>query len=344
MKKFLIVGQGIAGTMLAWSLQRRGAAVHLADGALPGRSSIAAAGVINPVTGRRFVRSWRFAEFYPVARSAYRALETELGISIWTDLSILRLLATPEEANDWSARCALPGYADFLSVPADAGHWAPVVKPGFHYGRIQPAARVNFSVLLPAFRQKARAEGCFFEKQIDYREIPQLSAAYDGIIFCEGWRARENPFFPDLSWQTAKGEALLIRLADPRPADGDQILKKTVTLVPLGDGLLWVGGAYQWNYTELTPGDSEKQSILEQLKEVLAVPFDIAGQVAGIRPTVKDRRPFVGESRVQPGVFLFNGLGSKGALLAPFWAEHLAEHMLDGKPLDREVDIRRWES
>ena len=142
----------------------------------------------------------------------------------------------------------------------------------------------------------------------------------------------------------AEDNILLIRLADPRPADGDQILKKTVTLVPLGDGLLWVGGAYQWNYTELTPGDSEKQSILEQLKEVLAVPFDIAGQVAGIRPTVKDRRPFVGESRVQPAVFLFNGLGSKGALLAPFWAEHLAEHMLDGKPLDREVDIRRWES
>ena len=95
--KILIVGQGIAGTLLAWSLRRRGAKVHIADVALPGHSSRAAAGIINPVTGKRFVKSWRFDEFFPVAKNIYQQLEQELGITFWEERPTLRLLGTPEE-------------------------------------------------------------------------------------------------------------------------------------------------------------------------------------------------------------------------------------------------------
>jgi glycine/D-amino acid oxidase-like deaminating enzyme len=341
--KFLLIGQGIAGTLLAWSLQKRSAQVLIADGNLPGSSSSVAAGVINPVTGKRFVKSWRFDEFFPAAKSAYQLLEKELGIFIWSEQPIVRLLATAEEANDWSARCSLPDYAEFLSESADTGDWSGLAKPHFRFGLIHRAARVDFPVLTSAFRQKAISEGVFLEKNIDYEAVEKMAGDFDAVVFCEGWRGQANPYFPKLPWQIAKGEALLLRFQHEKATQISQMLKKTVTLVPLESGVFWAGGSYQWHFPDLLPSEGERNFILNHLTEMLATPFEIVGHVAGVRPTVKDRRPFIGQSPVHSKVFIFNGLGTKGALLAPFWAEHLAEHLLEGKPLDEAVDVRRFE-
>lgn len=340
--KFLLVGQGIAGTLLAWTLQKRGAQVQVVEGDLPGRSSMAAAGIINPVTGKRFVKSWRFDDFYQAAQSAYQSLENELNISIWSEQPIVRLLATPEEANDWSARCALTDYAAHLSESAGAGDWAGLVKPGFRFGIIRRAARVDFPRLLSAFRQKFASEKSFWEKEIDYGTVEQLANEFDGIVFCEGYLAQGNPFFPDLPWQLAKGEALLIRLKYAPDNPIRQMLKKTMTLVPVGDNLFWAGGSYQWHYPDLLPSESEKTYILDHLAAMLAAPFEIVGHVSGVRPTVKDRRPFLGQSLKNPKMFIFNGMGTKGALLTPYWAEHFSNYLLESAALDKDVDIRRY--
>ena len=137
--------------MLAHVLRHKGAQVMLAEGKLPGRSSEVAAGIINPVTGKRFVKSWRLDDFFPVARRQYQELEPQLGIQIWEERPILRLLATPEETNDWSVRCAQPDYADHLGELSSAGAWTPFLKPGFHFGAIRQAARVNFPKLINRF-------------------------------------------------------------------------------------------------------------------------------------------------------------------------------------------------
>lgn len=340
--KFLLIGQGIAGTMLADALQKRGARVVVADGNLPGHSSMPAAGIINPVTGKRFVKSWRFDSFYPAAQQAYMRLGQELGIDIWSGQSILRLLTRPEEVNDWSARCALPDYATHLSETDDAGAWQAFIKPALRYGIIERAARVDFPALIGAFRQKLRLEGAFVEENIAPDAVESLAGTYDGIVFCEGYRGQENPFFPGLPWQLAKGEALLLRFRDHDGSHISRMLKKTMTLVPLGGGLFWAGGSYQWHYPDLLPSAGERAFILHHLNEMIAAPFDIVDHVAGVRPTVKDRRPFIGRSSIHPGVFMFNGLGTKGALLAPFWAGHFADCLLKGEELDEEVSIRRF--
>ena len=165
---------------------------------------------------------------------------------------------------------------------------------------------------------------------------------YDGIVFCEGYRAQENPFFPGLPWQLAKGEALLLRFRDPGSEQISRMLKKTMTLVPLGGGLFWAGGSYQWHYPDLLPSAGERAFILHHLHEMIAAPFEITDHVAGVRPTVKDRRPFIGQSSIHPKVFIFNGLGTKGALLAPFWAGHFADCLLRGEAVDGEVSMRRF--
>lgn len=342
--KILIIGQGIAGTMLAYALQRAGVQVALAEGALAGRSSVVAAGIINPVTGKRFVKSWRLDDFLPAAKRQYQALEAELGIKVWEQRPILRLLATPEERNDWSARCALPDYAAYLGEVTEAGPWSHFLKPGFHFGTIQQAARVNFPKLLESYLLRARAAGNVLEQSVLYEDIDGLLKTYDRIVFCEGFRAMQNPYFPNLPWQPAKGEALFIRFKDPRAALIHDMLKKTSLIAPLGEGLFWAGGSYQWHYPDLEPSAGERDYILQRLSEMLDAPFDIVDHRAGVRPSVKDRRPFLGESPVQPRVYIFNGLGTKGALLAPFWAEHLADHLLNGNVLDKDVWVDRGQS
>lgn len=337
--KVLLIGQGIAGTMLAWALQQRGAQVRILDGSLPGASSLPAAGIINPVTGKRFVKSWRLEEFFPVAQNAYQTLGQVLNVPVWQPHPILRLLNTAEESNNWSARCALPDYSDYLSERPDAGAWQAFIKPGRSYGVIHKAARVHFPNLIGGFRQKALEAGIFENKVFHYDEILRIAPDYDAVVFCEGFRGAENPFFPELLWQLAKGEALLLRLPDAGAIT--DMLKKTMTLVPMGDGVFWAGGSYQWHYPDLLPSAAEQDFILRHVREMLAVPFEIIGHVAGVRPTVKDRRPYIGASTEYSNLFIFNGLGTKGALLAPYWAEHLAEHLLHGAALDAAVDTRR---
>ncbi len=337
----LIVGQGIAGTMLAHVLQGKGAQVTMADTNLPGKSSSVAAGIINPVTGKRFVKSWRLDDFFPVAKAMYQTLETELGVKVWEERPILRVLKNAEEANNWSVRCTLPEYEGHLAAAKDAGSWSALLKPGFHFGSIEKAARVNFPNLLSAFRAKVQAAGQLLDKAVKYDDTEKLLEEYDKVVYCEGHQALNNPYFPALPWQMAKGESLVIRFEDPNAVNVTATLKKSTLITPLGDGLFWAGGSFQWHYPDLEPSKSEKDYIVMRLKEVFSAPFEVVSHSAGVRPAVKDRRPFLGESVVLSNVYMFNGLGTKGALLAPYWAEHLAEHMLEETPINKKVWVGR---
>ena len=339
MTKILIIGQGIAGTLLAWSLRRKGLEVHLADGNLAGGSSIAAAGIINPVTGKRFVKSWRFDEFYPMAKSVYQQLEQELGIPIWEDRPTLRLLGTAEEANDWSIRCAQEEYAEHLGETSDPGAWGPLLKPGFRFGVIRKSARANLPALVAGYRKLAQDQQFFMEKTVDYQSIDALLKTYHQVVFCEGWRATGNPYLPETAFRVSKGEALIIRfpahaVSGKPPAENPlsntfDMLKKTMLLVPLGDDTFWVGSTYRWHFEDTLPGTEGRDYILSYLHEMFEAPFEIVNHVAGIRPTMVDRRPVVAQSSINSKVFIFNGLGTKGALLAPFFAEQLAGLLRD---------------
>jgi len=336
--RILVVGQGIAGTMLAWTLRRRGADVRIADADFPHRSSSIAAGIINPVTGKRYVKTWRYDDFFPVARSVYQTIEAEWGVPIWQDQVILRLLENPQERNDWSARIADPEYADLLGERPDAGAWAGHLKSGYAVGEIRGAARVDFGALLSAFRKSAHSDGSFLQKILRPEDTNTFSLDYDCIVFCEGYRGAENPFFPNLPWQLSKGEAILIRLKSaPYPAE---MLKKTLLMTPVGDNLYWVGASYNWTFEDTGATPAEQDFLEERLQHFLRTPYEVVQRMGAVRPTVRDRRPILGAGPIQPDVFIFNGLGTKGALLAPYWAAHLADHLLTGSPLDREVAVR----
>jgi glycine/D-amino acid oxidase-like deaminating enzyme len=328
MSKILIIGQGVAGTLLAWELRKRGIQFHIKDGKLPGASSIAAAGIINPVTGKRYVKSWRFDEFYPVARQTYQELEHVLETGLWEERPILRLLATSEETNDWSVRCTQEDYISYLSERDHAGAWGPLLKSGFHFGLIHQSGRVNLPLLTTQFRRFASEKGFFQETSVAIESPESAFPDYDHVVFCEGWRGENNPYFPNTPFRVSKGEALLLRFPGiPTDQLPDEMLKKTVLISPLGNGTYWAGSTYRWAFPDTHPSEDGKAFLLHHLHEMLKVPFDIVDQVAGIRPTMIDRRPVVLQSQIHPKVFMLNGLGTKGALLAPFFAQQLATQL-----------------
>lgn len=341
MKKVLIVGQGIAGTVLACTLQRHGVEVQIMDAGFPHSSSAAAAGIINPITGKRYARSWLFDRLYPAAQAFYQQIEQEYGIRIWHDHVVERMLKTPEEINNWSLRCGMPEFSDWMTDIEDRGVWSPYIRPGFKIGRTRQAARVNFPLLMKAVRNKWTNNGNFINQAFDFQSVDKYRTLYDLIVFCDGFRAQKNPFFSYLQWQLSKGELLLIRLPEQSAPLPDQILKGKTLIAPVGDGLYWAGSNNVWDIEDEMPTEQGGVFLREALHTMFESSFEVVAHRAAVRPTVKDRRPYIGLHPEYNGIGIFNGMGSKGALLSPYWAVHFAQHLLEGTELDAEVNVRR---
>ena len=112
--------------------------------------------------------------------------------------------------------------------------------------------------------------------------------------------------------------------------------------MPLQDDTYWIGSTYGWDFADDLPTDEAYHFLKERLEDVLKTDFEIIEHRAAIRPTVKDRRPFLGIHPEFKQLALFNGLGTKGASLGPFFANHMAMHLVKGETVDPMVDIGRF--
>lgn len=344
--KYLIVGQGLAGTLLSHFLLKKGAQIKVIDQFSENAASQVAAGVINPITGRRFVKSWRVDELIPFAQATYRELEKQLGISFYSPRHILRTLFNHREESDWLLRTDELPYQQYMAEEADLEAYAKHTELAYAYGETLKGAQVNVGTLVIAFRQMLKEQGGVQEEEFDYSQVTFLEngvqykeETFDQIIFCEGYRATNNPFFNYLPFGGAKGEVLIVRIPN---VQFEKLLKHRVFIVPLKDDLYWIGATYNWKFEDDQPTEEGGQFLEERLKDFLKVPFEIIEHKAAIRPTVKDRRPFLGQHPQYAGLAIFNGLGTKGASLGPFWAAQMAEFITLNIPLDKAVDIERF--
>ncbi len=356
---FLIIGQGLAGTLLGYRLEQAGHLVHYVDAPGQTAASAVAAGIVNPITGRRFVKSWRMDELLPELKSLYGELEDALGVKLWHPMPLIRTLYNRGDVNDWQARSADPGYPEYMEDNPDPGRIPEVTEPVFAYAGVRHAGRVDVGLLVQAFRQRLVAAGRFIAEEFDYSRIPALlgadagnlvmdqgtgkglAAGYDQVICCEGWRARYNPWFNYLPHGGNKGQVLIIRTAVPLLAS---MFKHRIFLVPFSDSTYWIGATSENKFADELPTVEHGKFLEDRLGEILKVPYEVVAHRAAVRPTVKDRRMFLGEHPDLPGLFIFNGLGTKGASLAPLGSRWLAEHLLTGADLPDEVDIRRFTS
>lgn len=344
---FLLIGQGLAGTLLAYFLAQAGKRVHVVDQYNKRAATQVAAGIINPITGRRYVKSWRVDELIPFARETYHALESKLDIAIYHERNILRTLFNSREENDWMARTGEEGYEHYMLDRAGLKAYAEKTVPAYSYGEVRHSAQVDVGKLADAYRAHLREQNAITEERFDFEklEIQEEGLRYGELeartaVFCEGYRAKDNPFFNYLPFGGAKGEVLIARIPE---AGFEKILKHRVFIVPLQDGLYWIGSTYNWKYEDDSPTTEGRDYLEARLRDVLEAPFEIVEHRAAIRPAVKDRRPFLGRHPELPQLAIFNGLGTKGASLGPFWARRMADFLTENVKLEEAVDIGRFE-
>jgi len=341
---FILIGQGICGTFLSWELQKAGYSYLVIDNNNPGAASKVAAGIINPVTGRRIVKTWMIDEVMPFACQQYTDLGKQLQVTAIEQKDIVDFFPTPQMKLAYEKRYAED--TQYLSIPTDAGAWSHYFNYDFGYGTITPCYLVNLPELLPAYRRLLLHDNRLLEEQFDHTQLQVLAGNvhYKGftahrIIFCDGIAGFNNPWFSNLPFAPNKGEVLLVEVKD---MPTQNIFKKGINWVPWKDNIFWVGSTYEWEFASDQPTDSFREKTMAALQQWIKAPVRLLEHTAAVRPATIERRPFIGFHPTQPAIGIFNGMGTKGCSLAPFFAPRLVQHLQQQTPLQPEADIQRF--
>jgi len=342
---YLIIGQGLAGTVFSYELHKRKISHKVLDNNHKTAATKAAAGIINPITGRRYVKSWMIEELLPAAKTTYSALEKLLSVTLVKERNILRALDDITHEKLWNESTSRPGYNTFVKDAA-LSHYANLVNRKMAYGEIQHGLQVAVATLIFKYKDWLIAEGDLMSGSFDYEgfDYDQESYSYDGetydgLIFCDGYQSIQNPLFEHLPFQPAKGESLTVEVDKTLP---DKLLRDNIFIAPLSENTFWTGGGYVWDPIDEQPTELFRDDWQKKLDNLLTVDYSILNHLAGVRPSVKGRRPLIGQHHRYKKVYLFNGLGTKGTSLAPYWAAKLADFLLNNEPTSSEVDINRF--
>lgn len=334
----LIIGQGLAGTVLAETLAQRGKRVKVFDVPLAGRASEVAAGLVNPISLRRTVLTWRASEMLAIAGAFYRDLGLQYEQVLWNPTPLVVLFPTAQEAGIWQLRMKDPEVMRFLRLDTSADPALDALPQPYGRGVIDRCAWVDVARMLKAYRKQGLASGELEECRVEERDIEQLQdgVAIHGrtaplLVHCAGPFAQVDGLVP------VKGEGLTVRI--PGLLLNRSVHRGVFTL-PVGDDVYRVGATFAWNEVWSGPSEEARRYLLDRLERLVGREVEVLDHWCGVRPASKDRRPILG--RIGRHEYVFNGLGSRGVVLAPWCAQHLSDHLFDGKALDTEVHPERF--
>ncbi|MGB0932643.1 MAG: NAD(P)/FAD-dependent oxidoreductase [Lishizhenia sp.] len=340
--KVIIVGGGVAGICLAHQLEKRGIDFKIIT-RKENYSSKIAAGMINPIVFRKMLKSWKADELIPYLDTFYSEIETKINSKFYHHTPIRRLFSTPKEKLLWEEKRATDNsYLKFLSEPLSN-------KPNYTQaengnGFVTGGGYIS-SVKFVEDNQHyfEQSENLIYE-DFDYSKVEPNSKTYKGnsfdyILFAEGYKGTYNPYFNYLPLNHTKGEILEITSNEILE---DEILNRKCFVLPTGNHNYRLGATFDWNTEDLSPTEDKKKELLEKYTAISTAKIEIVGHQTGIRPTVPDRRPLLGKHPKYPFMSVFNGLGTKGYMLAPYFSEHLINHVFEDAILHPELDIKRW--
>lgn len=323
----IIIGQGMAGSALAWTLHWSGQTVVLIDGGEPNTASRVAAGLVTPITGKRLVKSSEFDDYWSAALAFYRRVERETGTSLFIEAEMVRLFEKEQHREEFLER------SDAAAV-AGTSRWKGALQKGGEEQTgvtLAPAGRLNVAEYLKQTRTFFEAKDAYFERTLELAvdlEIAgdRVAAAFaeisaDRIVLCQG--AVENTeLFAGVPNNPSRGD--ILRLKIPR-YKSTEVVHRSIWVAPNTDGTQMVGATYDWKNVKAEPSESGKNEILGKLSRIIDGDVKVTEHIAGVRPTMKDYQPVIGRHPFHRNVFVFNGLGSKGTLRAPLLAAELSE-------------------
>jgi glycine/D-amino acid oxidase-like deaminating enzyme len=305
-----------------------------------------AAGLINPVTGRRLVKSWMIDDLLPILKKMYAEIENDFNIKCLYESALTWHLPATDIVEAFEKR--LGEHTDFLAEANTTEQRRHFNFP-FNAGNITPCYILDVQLLLNSIRARLQQSGVLLNEKFHHQHLRINDEAVQykdlhakKIIFCEGSAAIDNPWFGQLPYSLNKGEAIILSLNElPR----NIIYKFKQTLVPLpgGDDLWWYGSNYIWEFQNDQPTKTYREATERELRSWLKLPFTIVDHKAAIRYATVERRPFVGLHPYFPALGIFNGWGTKGCSLVPYFANQFADSILHSdKPILAEANIIRF--
>ena len=347
-EKILIVGGGLAGSILGYILHKKYPCdLEIIDDYGNNKASLVAAGIYNPIVFKRLVCSWKADELITCLDEFYNEIEKELNVSFHFKKEILKLFADDEEINIWKKKSHHPDIKKYIQPEPILNFREDILNEQKAFGKVINAGNLNTSAFLSALHIYFEKQGILTRERFDYeslkleadKSISYHQKNFSKVIFCEGYRAIYNPWFNWLEFKLTKGE--LLTISAPLNIE-KEVINKGVFILPYGDNIYKVGATYEWDNLDETPTEKGKNELIEKLNRLIKVPYQIISHEAGIRPTVKDRRPILGSHPSIESMLVFNGLGTKGVMLAPYFAKKLAGYIFENTRLEDEINIMRF--
>lgn len=338
---YIIVGQGLAGTWIGFQLIKKGYSIMVVNHSSLSNSSWVAGGLYNPLLAKRQKLSYLAHEIYPHIESVYEEIETYINHSVLKAEPIQYIIESIEELNTWSVLCETEAYKPFVKIIDFVD--VPSIDAPYGVVQIQHSGWVNIPELLQAFRAKLVAETAYLDEVfmqedllINAEGVNYKGIKAKGIVYAQG-----TPTFHQgiIRLKPAKGEILRVNIPQ---LEFSFIPQQGVFMLPLGDGNFKIGSTFEWKDLSDRTTEEGKEQLLKKWQNYYKGAFTITGQEAGVRPSSNDRRPILGALDQDNKSFVFNGLGSKGVALAPYFSLQLANFITEGTAIDKEVDLKRF--
>ncbi|MEZ6140169.1 MAG: FAD-dependent oxidoreductase [Zavarzinella sp.] len=343
----LVIGQGLAGTILSWELLRQGFQVHIVDHHHGSTSSQLAAGLITPVTGKRFAHSWCFEDLLVTATEFYQQLETDLGSKLFFQQPHLRLLQTELERSVVEKKLRDPMFQRYLKI-CDEQLSDPWIAHPFGAVALEQCYRVD----VPKMLQKSLAdwqqrgiitESYLQESDIEVQQskvvIPNLGITANRVVFAQGYLGHSGGLWQHIPFNCAKGETITVEIPG---FTEHRLIHRRIWLLHQEKSLYRVGATYTWESLDCLPTETARGELLEYLSQMLTRPVTVVDQQAGVRPIIIDQRPVIGWHPEHPHLGIFNGFGSKGALQIPAFARELVGNIRNVAAITPEANVARF--
>jgi len=340
----LVVGFGISGVSITAHFEALGKKVIVVDGKQT-KASVVAGGMYNPVILKRFSLAWDADNQLDYAKEFYSSLEKRFKVDFNTSLNIYRKFTSIKEQNTWFSKLENPVLNKYMCSEL-ASSPSSSISDDFNFGKLKGTGRVEVEKLIDIYKKDLLLKEAFIEEDFDYAKlkIKNDSIVYKdicarNIVFCEGYGLKKNPFFNKLPLVGNKGSYIVFECKELLLHD---VLKTHFFLIPLGNNKYKFGATYENHFKDKDHDSAAKLQLINELEKLISTPYVVIEQLTGIRPTVIDRKPLVGRHSQYNNLYVCNGLGTRGIIIAPTSAKLLVNNIVKGSSVPAEININRF--
>lgn len=343
---FLIVGQGLAGSLLAWHLLERQQKVLVVDLDQPNTSSKVAAGLVTPIAGQQLSLPADSDQHIRFAKKTYWEIEESFGTQLFHHSHIARLFHNQKQVDKWAKRLASE-HAERFKAHSSPLEIDPQLVHAEHGGiTLTKGGWLNVPYFLQTMQTHLleRLAYAIGNVQPDALTIQANTVTWRNIeakkiIFCQGWQACQNHLFDFIPMENARGDILQIDC--PQLIDESRIINRNGWLLPMGNGLFKAGSTFDHDYHDAAPTTAGRTAVEEKINHITPCDFSVIDHRSAIRPVINRSTPCIGIHPNHPQIAYFNGLGSKGVTYGPSASLQLVNHLLDQQPIADQWSINR---